>query len=159
MNGLPGMPGLPGTKVCMISYYFFYKISWFYFNLGSTRWHSCCNNSWTTRQSRSKRCNWSTRPPRSTRNPYVFQIYIEVKVKLFIDLGGPPGPRGLPGDPGINGLPGQAGLRGPKGERGKLFLYIKISAININKFVLGGTTAAFNGDVGLPGSRGRPGGK
>ena len=27
------------------------------------------------------------------------------------------------------------------------------------QIVLGGTTAAYNGDVGLPGIRGRPGGK
>ena len=41
---------------------------------------------------------------------------------------------------GLNGLPGQLGPKGPKGERG-------------------GAPPGFEGDVGLPGARGRPGGK
>lgn len=58
---------------------------------------------------------------------------------------------------GVNGLPGQAGLQGSKGERG-MFMMLLQKFINID-MSLGGTAPGFWGDVGLPGARGRAGGK
>ncbi len=58
---------------------------------------------------------------------------------------------------GVNGLPGQAGLQGPKGERGIYWLDLLENKSII--FLLGGTAPGYWGNVGLPGARGRAGGK
>ena len=58
---------------------------------------------------------------------------------------------------GVNGLPGPAGLRGQKGERGIFdYIYLKIKYMTI---VLGGTAPGYWGETGVPGIRGRSGGK
>jgi len=57
---------------------------------------------------------------------------------------------------GLNGLPGQAGLQGSKGERGIYWLDLLTKKSII--FLLGGTAPGFWGAVGVPGTRGRPGG-
>ena len=46
-----------------------------------------------------------------------------------------------------------------KGERGKFLSKIYLIIDQYIKFILGGTAPGFWGAVGVPGARGRPGGK
>ena len=96
MNGKPGLPGLPGAKVDLMVE----SLSSLYLSVGSTRWNCCCNDNWTTRQCRSKRCYWHTRITRSTWTTWVISQSPSHILSSFLFSGGLPGLRGLPGNPG-----------------------------------------------------------